>query len=260
MHPFSDAHRPPATAEVTTTRSAAAPENLYPAPRKEQPRERPQTTRRPSKATSFESFAAASPTPTPEHSSRAMPGRLRDNRTDRREHGHRDPNVVPGPHKPAKGKLPKKKAQEKILSNEYEDKYDPSRPTASQLEEELQVGNIPPQKAKESKKHEKLEKPGKEKKKKVKNEKAEKLLKSEKQVKKDKAEKKNRPEKEKSKKKKAGKTEQDGYLKPTTKYFTQSPKKLVTDLLGSFEGKRRLLVSNLLLGIALWDEAGSVHV
>ncbi|XP_005873400.1 PREDICTED: coiled-coil domain-containing protein 80 [Myotis brandtii] len=158
------------------------------------------------------------------------------------EHGHRDPPVGPGPHKPAKGKPPKKKAQDKILSNEYEDKYDPSRPTASQLEEELQVGNVPPQKAKESKKHEKLEKPEKEKKKKAKSEKADKLLKSEKQAKKDKAEKKSRPEKEKSKKKKAGPAEQDGSLKPTTKDFAPSPKKLVADLLGSFEGKRRLLL------------------
>ncbi|ELK38418.1 Coiled-coil domain-containing protein 80 [Myotis davidii] len=143
---------------------------------------------------------------------------------------------------PAKGKPPKKKAQDKILSNEYEDKYDPSRPTASQLEEELQVGNVPPQKAKESKKHEKLEKPEKEKKKKTKSEKADKLLKSEKQVKKDKAEKKSRPEKEKTKKKKAGSAEQDGSLKPTTKDFAPSPQKLVADLLGSFEGKRRLLL------------------
>uniref|UniRef100_A0A8C9MAR4 Coiled-coil domain-containing protein 80 n=1 Tax=Panthera tigris altaica TaxID=74533 RepID=A0A8C9MAR4_PANTA len=218
-HPSSDAHRPPATAEVATAREPGASENLYPQPRKEQHRERLQATRRPSKATSLESF-----------------------RTDRREHGHRDPNVVPGPHKPAKGKPPKKKVQDKILSNEYESKYDLSRPTASQLEDELQVGNIPPQKAKESKKHEKLEKPEKEKKKKVKNEKTDKLLKSEKQVKKDKAEKKSRQEKEKSKKKKVGKTEQDGYLKPTTKHFAQSPRKSVTDLLGSFEGKRRLLL------------------
>ncbi|KAM8771038.1 coiled-coil domain-containing protein 80 [Rhynchonycteris naso] len=238
----SDAHRPPATAEVTTTRSAIASENLYPPPRKEQHRERPQTTRRPSKVPSFESFTAAPPTPTSEHSARAVSSRFRDNRTDRREQGHRDPNVVSGPHKPTKGKPPKKKAQDKILSNEYEAKYDPSRPTASQLEEELQVANIPPKKAKESKKHEKLEKPEKEKKKKMKNEKAEKLLKSEKQVKKDKAEKKSRPEKDKGKKKKVGKPEQEGYLKPTGKYFTQSPTKLLTDLLGSFEGKRRLLL------------------
>lgn len=111
-------------------------------------------------------------------------------------------------------------------------------------------GTSPPQKAKESKKHEKLEKPEKEKKKKAKSEKADKLLKSEKQAKKDKAEKKSRPEKDKSKKKKAGPAEQDGYLKPTTRYFTPNPKKLVADLLGSFEGKRRLLVSDLLRGLA----------
>ncbi|XP_066097312.1 coiled-coil domain-containing protein 80 [Saccopteryx bilineata] len=243
-HP-ADAHRPPATAEVTTARGApVASEHLHPPPRKEPPRERPQATRRPSKAPSAEGSTAAPPTPTSEHehSARAGPGRFRDNRTDRREHGHRDPNVVAGPHKPAKGKPPKKKVQDKILSNEYEDKYDPSRPTASQLEEELHVGNIPPKKARESKKHEKLEKPEKEKKKKMKNEKAEKLLKSEKQMKKDKAEKKGRPEKDKSKKKKVGKPEPEGFLKPTAKDFTPSPRTLLADLLRSFEGKRRLLL------------------
>ncbi|XP_045396250.1 coiled-coil domain-containing protein 80 isoform X2 [Lemur catta] len=234
-------HRPPATTEVTTARGPSFSENLYPPARKEPHRERPQTPRRPSKATSFDSFTAAPPTTLSEPSTRAAgPGRFRDNRTDRREHGHRDPNVVPGSHKPAKEKPPKKKAQDKILSNEYEDKYDLSRPTASQLEEELQVGNNSPPKSKESKKHEKLEKPEKEKKKKVKNEKPDKLLKSEKQMKK--AEKKSKQEKEKSKKKKAGKTEQDGYQKATTKHFTPSPKKSVADLLGFFEGKRRLLL------------------
>ncbi|KAI5948602.1 Coiled-coil domain-containing protein 80 [Manis javanica] len=236
-HPSSDAHRPPATAEATT-----ASEHLYPPPRKEQHRERPQSTRRPSKATSLESVTAAPAAAISEHSARAGAGRFRDNRTERREHGHRDPNVVPGPHKPAKGKPPKKKAQDKILSNEYENKFDLSRPTASQLEEELQVGNIPAQKAKESKKHEKLEKPEKEKKKKVKNEKADKFLKTEKQVKKDKAEKKSRQEKEKNKKQKAGRPEQDGHLKDATKHLPQGPRKSATDLLGSFEGKRRLLL------------------
>jgi hypothetical protein len=236
VQPISASHRPPATAEVTTARGTSVSENVYPPPRKEPQRERPQATRKPSKATSFESFTAASPATVWEPSTRAVgQGRFRDNRTDRREQGHEDPNVVPGPHKPAKGKLPKKKTQDKILSNEYEDKYDLSRPTASQLEEELQVGNIPLQSAEESKKHEKVEKPEKEKKKKVKNEKADKLLKSEKQMKK--AEKKNKQEKERSKKKKAGKAEQDGYQKPTTKQLPPSPKKSVTDLLGSFEGK-----------------------
>ncbi|CAK6441647.1 unnamed protein product [Pipistrellus nathusii] len=243
LHPFSDAHRPPATAtEVTTARWVIASENLYPPPRKELPRERPpppSTRRPPSKASGSEGLPA-SPVPTGAHGTRAGPGRSRDNRTDRR-----DPAVVvPGPSKPAKGKPPKKKVQDKILSNEYEDKYDPSRPpTAAQLEEELQAGNVPPQKAKEAKKHDKLEKPEKEKKKKAKSEKADKLLKSEKQAKKDKAEKKGRPDKEKSKKKKTGPTEQDGHhLKPTSRYLPPSPKRLVADLLGSFEGKRRLLL------------------
>ncbi|XP_007945623.1 coiled-coil domain-containing protein 80 [Orycteropus afer afer] len=240
MHISSDSHRPPTTAEVTMARVPLASENLYPPLRKEQHKERPQTTRRPSKATSFESFTVAPSITTSEHSTRVSPGRFKDNRTDRREHGHRDPNVVPGPLKPAKGKPPKKKAQDKILSNEYEEKYDLSQPTASHLEEELQVINIPTKKAKESKKHEKPEKSDK--KKKMKNEKPDKLLKNDKQVKKDKAEKRNKQEKEKSKKKKADKTEQDGYLKSTTKDFLHNPKKSVTDLLGSFEGKRRLLL------------------
>ncbi|XP_006895409.1 PREDICTED: coiled-coil domain-containing protein 80 [Elephantulus edwardii] len=240
VHTSSESHRPSFTTEVTTARDPSSSENLYPPPKKEQHKERPQTTRRPSKATSLDSFTAAPPTTISEHSVRGGAGRFRDNHTDRREQGHRDLNVVPGPPKPAKGKLPKKKAQDKILNNEYEDKYDFSRPTASHLEEELQVGNLPPKKAKDPKKHEKPEKP--EKKKKVKNEKPDKLLKSEKQVKKDKAEKKNKQEKEKNKKKKTDKTEQDGYLKPTTKHFTQPTKKSATDLLASFEGKRRLLL------------------
>ncbi|KAG3271468.1 coiled-coil domain-containing protein 80 [Ictidomys tridecemlineatus] len=241
VHPSSTSPRLSGSVELTTARGSSVSENLYPPPRKEQQRERLQTTRRPSKATSFESFTASPPTTISEPSTRAAgPGRFRDNHTDRREHGHRDPNVVPGPHKTVKTKSPKKKTQDKILSNEYEDKYDLGRPTASQLEEELQVGNIPSQSSKESRKHEKLEKPEKEKKKKVKNEKPDKLLKNEKQMKK--AEKKSKQEKEKSKKKKAGKTEQDGYQKPTTKHPPQSPKKSVADLLGSFEGKRRLLL------------------
>uniref|UniRef100_G1QWJ9 Coiled-coil domain-containing protein 80 n=1 Tax=Nomascus leucogenys TaxID=61853 RepID=G1QWJ9_NOMLE len=219
----SPSHRPPTTTEVTTARGPSVSENLYPPSRKDHHR-----TNTPPSIVSEPSTRAAGP------------GRFRDNRMDRREHGHRDPNVVPGPPKPAKEKPPKKKAQDKILSNEYEEKYDLSRPTASQLEEELQVGNVPLKKAKESKKHEKLEKPEKEKKKKMKNENADKLLKSEKQMKK--SEKKSKQEKEKNKKKKGGKTEQDGYQKPTNKHFTQSPKKSVADLLGSFEGKRRLLL------------------
>lgn len=239
LHPFSVSHGPPATTEVTAARGTSVSEQLYPLSRKEQQREKPQATRRPSKATNYGSFTAAPPTTLWEGSTRAVgTSRFRDNRTDRQEHGHQDPNVGPGPHKPAKGKPPKKK--DKILSNEYEAKYDLSRPTASQGEEKLQVDNIPSQNAKESKKPEKLGKPEKEKKKKGKGVKPDKLLKNEKQAKK--AEKKSKQEKEKNKKKKAGKPEEDGYQKPTPKQLTPSPKKSVSDLLGSFEGKRRLLL------------------
>ncbi|KAH0512817.1 Coiled-coil domain-containing protein 80 [Microtus ochrogaster] len=239
LHPFSVSHGPPATTEVTTARGTSVSEQLYPLSRKEQQREKPQATRKPSKATNYGGFTAAPPTTLWEGSTRAVgTSRFRDNRTDRREHGHQDPNVGPGPHKPTKGKPPKKK--DKILSNEYEAKYDLRRPTASQGEEELQVDNIPSQNAKESKKPEKLGKPEKEKKKKGKGVKPDKLLKNEKQAKK--AEKKSKQEKEKNKKKKVGKPEEDAYQKPTPKQLTPSPKKSVSDLLGSFEGKRRLLL------------------
>ncbi|XP_004706455.1 coiled-coil domain-containing protein 80 [Echinops telfairi] len=236
MHVSLDPRKPPTTAEVTTAREPSASENLSPSPRKEQHKQRSPSTRRPGKATRVESFTAGPATTISEHSSRGGPGRFRDNRTDRREQGHRELILVPGPLKPAKGKPPKKKAQDKGFSNEYEDKHH-SRLTTSHLEEELQVGSKPPKKAKESKKHEKPDK-----KKKVKNEKADKLLKSEKPAKKDKPEKKNKQDKEKSKKKKADKSEQEGYLKPPAKLFPQSPQKSVADLLGSFEGKRRILL------------------
>lgn len=172
--------------------------------------------------------------------------RARDNRTDRREHGPRGPEGGPAHPKPAKGKAAPKKGQDRTGSNEYESKYDPGRPGASQRDPELRGGDgrAPKAKAREAKKHEKLEKleklekPEKEKRKKLKSEKADKLLKA----KKEKAEKKSRQEKEKSKKKKAGKTEQEGYLTPTAQHVAHSPGKSVTHLLGSFEGKRRLLL------------------
>ncbi|XP_072470103.1 coiled-coil domain-containing protein 80 [Notamacropus eugenii] len=239
VHTTSSSHRQPLAAEMTTPRGTWESEDFYPTSKKEQHKERQQTTRRPSKTTGYESHTTATPI-TPDHYTRAGTSRFRDNRTDRKEYGPRDPNVVPGQHKPVKAKPPKKKAQEKILSNEYEDKYDPSRPTVSQIEVELEVGNIPPKKGKETKKHDRPDKP--EKKKKAKNEKPDKLLKSEKQTKKDKVEKKNKQEKERNKKKKGSKTEHDGYLKPTSKLFTQSSKKSLTDLLEFFEGKRRLLL------------------
>lgn len=118
-------------------------------------------------------------------------GKFKDNRTDRKDYNHRDLNITPGQHKTTKTKPPKRKAQEKILSNEYEDKYDPSKPASSHLEEEIAAGNIAPKKGKESKKHERMDKPEKKKKK----DRPDKLQKSEKQSKKDKAEKKSKQDK-----------------------------------------------------------------
>ncbi|XP_060090608.1 coiled-coil domain-containing protein 80 [Heteronotia binoei] len=193
------------------------------------------TTRKPSKATLYDTYTEI-PTNPSEHYTRSSAGRYRDNRTDRKDYSSRDLSVTGGQHKPAKSKPPKKKAQDKILSNEYEDKYDPGQPSVPHLEEEVPAGNIPPKKGKDLKKHERLDKSEKKKK-----ERADK--KSEKQAKKDKAEKKNKQEKERNKKNKKGsKAENGGILKSNAKTFTQASRKTVTNLLDFFEGKRRLLL------------------
>ncbi|NWY01930.1 CCD80 protein, partial [Nothoprocta ornata] len=195
-------------------------------------------TRRPGKASRYESFTEV-PTAPAVHYTKANTGRFKDNRTDRKDYGHREPNITPGQHKPTKSKAPKKKGQEKILNNEYEEKYDPSKPTSPHLEEEIAVGNIPPKKGKESKKHDRIDKPEKKKKK----ERPDKLQKSEKQSKKDKAEKKSKQDKDRNKKSKKGsRTENEDFPKPNKKPFLHPPRKSVTDLLEYFEGKRRLIL------------------
>ncbi|XP_053166906.1 coiled-coil domain-containing protein 80 [Hemicordylus capensis] len=229
------------TAPETTT--AQVTEDFYSAVWKENRRERhpshthrqPSGTRRPSKAIHYDTYTEI-PTAPSEHYTRASSGRYRDNRTDRKDYNGRDSSITAGPHKPAKTKLPKKKAQDKILSNEYEDKYDSGQPVVPRLGEDVPVGNIPPKKGKDPKKHDRLDKS--EKKKKERSEK-----KGEKQAKKDKTEKKSKQEKERNKKNKKGsKTENEGILKPNSKSFTQASRKSVTNLLDFFEGKRRLLL------------------
>nr|XP_003219242.1 PREDICTED: coiled-coil domain-containing protein 80 [Anolis carolinensis] len=229
------------TAPVATP--ARVTENFYSPVWKENRRERhpghtqrkPTATRRPSKAVHYDTSTEI-PTPSSEYYTRASAGRYRDNRTDRKEYSTRDPSVTSGQHKPAKSKPPKKKAQDKLLSNEYEDKYDAGQPAVPRLEEEVPGRNIPPKKGKDPKKHDRLDKAEKKKK-----ERADK--KNEKQAKKDKAAKKNKQEKERNKKnKKASKTENEGILKSNAKSFTQTSRKSVLNLLDLFEGKRRLLV------------------
>lgn len=180
------------------------------------------------------------------HYAKANVGRFKDNRTDRKDFNHRDLNVTPGQHKPTKTKPPKKKTQEKILSNEYEDKYDPSKPASSYLEEQFAGGNIPPKKGKESKKHDQMDKPEKKKK-----DRPDKQQKSEKQSKKVKAEKKSKQDKDRSKKKKGSRTENEDFPKSNKKTFPQPPRKSATNLLEYFEGKRRLIVSNTCIWILL---------
>ncbi|KGL75745.1 Coiled-coil domain-containing protein 80 [Tinamus guttatus] len=235
-HSATEYHRLP----VTATEDFYSP--VWNANRKERQRGHPEknqvATRRPSKASRYESFTEA-PTAPAVHYTKASTGRFKDNRTDRKDYSHRDPNITPGQHKPTKSKAPKKKGQEKILNNEYEEKYDPSKPTSPHLEEEIAVGNIPPKKGRESKKHDRMDKPEKKKKK----ERVDKLQKSEKQSKKDKAEKKSKQDKDRNKKSKKGsRTENEDFPKPNKKPFLHPPRKSVTDLLEYFEGKRRLIL------------------
>lgn len=236
-HTTTEYHRPPAAPEITTPRVAAS-EDFYSPVWKGNRRDRqkqPVATRKPSKGGRQESFTEV-PTAPAVHYTKASVSRFKDNRTDRKDYNHRDLNITPGQHKPTKTKPPKKKAQEKILSNEYEDKYDPSKPASPHLEEEIAVGNVPSKKGKESKKHERMDKPEKKKKK-------DKLQKSEKQSRKDKAEKKSKQDKDRSKKSKKGsRTENEDFPKPNKKPFLQPPRKSVTDLLEYFEGKRRLIL------------------
>ncbi|KFQ38436.1 Coiled-coil domain-containing protein 80, partial [Mesitornis unicolor] len=244
-HSTTEYHRLPVGPDATTPRVTASQDFYSPvwkANRRDRQRSHPEkhllATRKPSKAAHYDSFTEV-PTAPSVHYTKANVGRFKDNRTDRKDYNHRDLNITPGQHKPTKTKSPKKKAQEKILSNEYEDKYDLSKPASSHLEEEIATGNIPPKKGKESKKHERMDKPEKKKKK----DRPDKVHKSEKQSKKDKAEKKSKQDKDRSKKNKKGsRTENEDFPKPNKKPFLQPPRKSAANLLEYFEGKRRLIL------------------
>uniref|UniRef100_A0A8C9FU78 Coiled-coil domain-containing protein 80 n=1 Tax=Pavo cristatus TaxID=9049 RepID=A0A8C9FU78_PAVCR len=248
-HTTTEYHRLPAAPEATTPRVTASEDFYSPvwkANRRDRQRGHPEkhlaATRKPSKGGRYESFTEV-PTAPSVHYTKASMSRFKDNRTDRKDYNHRDLNVTPGQHKPTKTKPPKKKTQEKILSNEYEDKYDPGKPASPHLEEEIAVGSTPPKKGKESKKHERMDKPEKKKKK----DRPDKLQKSEKQSKKDKAEKKSKDKDRSKKNKKGSRTENEDFPKPNKKPFLQPPRKSVANLLDYFEGKRRLIVSNLFI-------------
>lgn len=226
----------PTTPKTTTTPWIANTED-FPIRKEDNHRERHEShtkrqpttaTRRPNKAIHYDVYTET-PTATSEQYTKANAGKYRENRTDRRkDYNSRDPSVTAGQQKSTKTKPPKTKVRDKILSNEYEDKYELGQPSLPRLDEDSPVGNIPPKKGKVPPPNDRLDKSEK------KKERSDK--KSEKQTKKDKAEKKNKQEKERNKKNKKGsKTENVGILKAS--------RKSVTKLLDFFEGKRRLLVS-----------------
>ncbi|XP_073523337.1 coiled-coil domain-containing protein 80 [Phyllobates terribilis] len=198
------------------------------------------TTSKTSKPVVHESHTVAPvvSTTTTEHYTKENTGRFGDNRTDRQ--GQSSHDVTPTQKKPQKTKSSKKKGVEKIFTNEYDDKFNPGKPTTSQVEETVEEVNIPPKKGKEQKKEEKPEKIDKKKKK---ADKLEKPPKKEKTSKKDKSDRKVKPEKDRNKKnKKAGKDDEESYMKPVKKTVTEAPKRSLSTFLHNFDGKRRLLL------------------
>ncbi|XP_026232161.1 coiled-coil domain-containing protein 80-like [Anabas testudineus] len=151
-----------------------------------------------------------------------------DNRTDK---DNRDPHshkLVPSTHKPFKTKPTKKKnAGGKLLTNEYEDKYEPSKPTVSEPEGAETFTDVSPTKVKG--KHDKHDK------KKKKNDK----LKTERRGAKSGKEKKVGGKK--NAKKQLKYPEKEEYPKPTKKP-TPPPKGSMTSFLDYFENRRRLLL------------------
>ncbi|KAM3862031.1 coiled-coil domain-containing protein 80 [Diretmus argenteus] len=155
-----------------------------------------------------------------------------DNRTDKEGRDSRKQGgLVPTMHKPSKTKPTKKKnGGEKVLSNEHEDRYEPSKPTVSDPEEmETYTDVIPTKKGKG--KHDKHDK------KKKKNDKATK--KAERRG--GKAGKEGKNGGKKNGKKLLKYHEKEEYQKPTKKP-TPPPKGSLTSFLDYFENRRRLLL------------------
>ncbi|KAG8589703.1 hypothetical protein GDO81_006502 [Engystomops pustulosus] len=240
----SESHRLPVQAEVTTRKPETAGHYFPVRTDKHRDRQHVQTgkhfatTSKTNRPVVHESptDAPVVSTTTTEHYTKENTGRFGDNRTDRKDHSSHD--VTPTQRRPQKTKSSKKKGVEKIFTNEYDDKIDLGKPTTPQVEETIEEANIPPKKGKESKKEEKPEKIDKKKKKT-----SDKPPKKEKTAKKDKADKKAKPEKDRNKKnKKTSKVDEETYIKPVKKTFTEAPKRSLSTFLDNFESKRRLLL------------------
>ncbi|KAA8593123.1 hypothetical protein FQN60_018578 [Etheostoma spectabile] len=147
-----------------------------------------------------------------------------NNRTDKDTRDPHSRKLAPATHKPSKIKPAKKKnGGEKVLTNEYEDKYAPGRPTVSHPEETETFTDISPTKKVKGKldKHDK---------KKKKNDKAAK-----------KADRKGGKGGKKNGKKLSKYPEKEDYPKPAKKP-TPPPKGSLASFLDYFEERRRLLL------------------
>nr|XP_015218924.1 PREDICTED: coiled-coil domain-containing protein 80 [Lepisosteus oculatus] len=162
-------------------------------------------------------------------------GRQGDNRTDKKDYGRKESHLTPPQHKPTEARPPKKKGATKILTNEYEDKYDGGRPTPGEAVEEETAVEAGPQKKGKGK-------PGKAEKKKKKGDKPEKA------AKKENGEKKAKPGKDgkgegrpkKSGKKGSKSPDKEDYRKPAKPL--PPAKSSLAAFLDYFENRRRLLV------------------
>ncbi|XP_072369930.1 coiled-coil domain-containing protein 80 [Scyliorhinus torazame] len=178
------------------------------------------------------------PVPTPQ-STTASPdytkeqtSRHKYNRTDKKEGSNRQngPVVTLTHRKPPQVRPPKSKTtNNKILTNEYEDKFDPEKTSAPNTGREAEMPRVPQKRGKEQKKHAKP----------VKNEKKKKPVKKEKTGKKIKPVPKIKPLKETSHKK-PKKTTKKGIFKQPKK-IPGMPKTLAS-ILSYFENRRRLIL------------------
>ncbi|KAJ8407286.1 hypothetical protein AAFF_G00278600 [Aldrovandia affinis] len=161
------------------------------------------------------------PTPPPEYHTKAYTGRYGENHTDKKDRkAASDPLAEPGPTKVR----PPKRNGEKVLTNEYEDKYEGEVPT-EEATEVTEVEVLPTRRGKG--KHDKAEK---------------KKKKSEKPAKRDKADKKPKEGKGDSRNKKTAKKNQDKdeFHKPSKKPPTA--KGALESFLDYFESRRRLIL------------------
>ncbi|CAB1329060.1 unnamed protein product, partial [Coregonus sp. 'balchen'] len=211
------------------------------------------TTQRPTKAqTTPDWLPAPRTTAEPYYRDRDMyPAKTTpsgDNRTEKegKDHNvHQQAGVVPTQHKPAKGK-PTKRKNEMVLNNEYEEKYEPGRPTVSDPETQTEVNTeVSPAKRRKGK-HDNTEKKKKKKNGKPDKDKAERRgAKAERrgakaERRRAKAGKEGKNNGKKNGRKVSKNPEKEEYYKPTKK--PPSPRGSLASFLDYFENRRRLVI------------------